>query len=68
MRLPSPSKSAVWRGVILGSVVDAVLAADAGSYLSMTGWDRNHYVLVGGDEDLAVALPKLEAIDIVPLA
>jgi hypothetical protein len=44
-----PRKATLWRGAILGGIVNATLTAEHANYAYARQWIRNHYVLNGGD-------------------
>ena len=49
MRKPFPKKSAVWRGAILGGIVNATMTAQNSNYDCYQHWSRNDYGLNGAD-------------------
>jgi hypothetical protein len=49
MIAPFPRRDTVWRGAILGGIVDAVMTAESYSDRYLHGWVRNHYAVIGGD-------------------
>src|SRR5207245_9777914 len=42
-------KSTLWRGAILGGIVNAVMTAESHGYAHTRQWIKNHYILNGGD-------------------